>query len=69
MKTTFLIASLVAGALALPSDTHSVHQRRNLVQDVRFEKRSAVASDTPIPFEIALKQGNLQAAEDKLYDM
>ncbi|KAJ6789960.1 hypothetical protein PWT90_05805 [Aphanocladium album] len=69
MKTTLLIASLAAGALALPSDTHTVHQRRNLVQDARFEKRSAVAAQAKIPFEIALKQGNLQAAERKLYDI
>lgn len=70
MKTTFLIASLAAGAFALPSDTHTtVHQRRNLVQDARFEKRSAVDANAKIPFEIALKQGGLQEAEDKLYDM
>ncbi|KAM3446780.1 hypothetical protein MY3296_009354 [Beauveria thailandica] len=69
MKTTLLIASLAAGTLALPSDTYTVHQRRNLVYDARFEKRSAVDADSKIPFEIALKQGNLQEAEDKLYDM
>ncbi|KGQ06545.1 Tripeptidyl-peptidase sed1 [Beauveria bassiana D1-5] len=69
MKTTLLIASLAAGTLAFPSDTYTVHQRRNLVYDARFEKRSAVDADSKIPFEIALKQGNLQEAEDKLYDM
>ncbi|KAM3503318.1 hypothetical protein MY11210_008771 [Beauveria gryllotalpidicola] len=69
MKSTLLIASLTAGTLALPSDTYTVHQRRNLVHDARFEKRSAVDANSKIPFEIALKQGNLQEAEDKLYDI
>lgn len=69
MKSALILASLAAGALALPSDTHTVHQRRNYVQDARFEKRSSVAANAKIPFQIALKQSNLQEAEDKLYDM
>ncbi|TQV94424.1 alkaline serine protease AorO [Cordyceps javanica] len=69
MKSTFLIASLAAGAIALPSDIHTVHQRRSPMQNARFERRSTVNADTKIPFQIALKQNQLQQAEDQLYDM
>lgn len=67
MKSALLLA-LAATAMSLP-DSHTLHQKRDAYHTTRYTKRAAVSGNTNIPFEIALKQRNVEAAEAKLYDM
>lgn len=68
MKNALLLAGLAATTLALPSDNYVVHERRG-VEPVPWTKRSGVNGAERMSVRIALKQSNVDAGADKLYDM
>lgn len=70
MKTAaVLLAGLAASGMAMPSDSHRVHETRDTTLSARFDKREAVAATTNMPLRIALKQSNLDKAAAMLLDM
>ncbi|CEJ79839.1 hypothetical protein VHEMI00055 [[Torrubiella] hemipterigena] len=70
MKTAaVLLAGLAASGMAMPSDSHRVHETRDTVRGARFDKRDAVAATANMPLRIALKQSNLDKAAAMLLDI
>lgn len=68
MKTQLLLASLAASALAMPSTSYTVHQKRD-ADLIPWTKRGAPNGASNVSVRIALKQNNLDAGAEKLLDM
>jgi len=76
MLPQVLLAALAAGlALASPlkrrevPDTHRLHERHLPHWSARWTKRSKVPSTEMLPMRIGLKQSNLEAGAERLYEM
>ncbi|KAG5970552.1 hypothetical protein E4U55_001614 [Claviceps digitariae] len=65
----FLLAGLVATGLAMPSDSHVLHERRDLDKSTSWIKRQLANDEQIIPIRIALKQENLDKAMDLIMEV
>lgn len=63
-----LLNGLFAGAIAVPTGSHTVHEKRD-VSNGRWIKREAANADTKVPVRIALKQKNLDNGMDYLLEV
>lgn len=69
MKISLIVLnSLLAGAIAVPTGSQVVHERRD-TNNARWIKRDAVDPNTKVPVRIALKQNNLDKGMDYLLDV
>lgn len=69
MKISIIaLNSLLAGAIAIPTGSQVVHERRD-TDNARWIKREALNPDTKVPVRIALKQNNLNKGMDYLLDV
>ena len=64
-----LLSGLFAGALAVPTTSHVVHEKRSSSTQNRWVKRQALDADTKVPVRIALKQRNLDKGMDYLMEV
>lgn len=69
MKISLVVLnSLLAGALAAPTGSQVIHEKRD-TNSPRWIKREAVNPSTKVPVRIALKQSNLDKGMDYLLDV
>ncbi|KAG6001526.1 hypothetical protein E4U21_004117 [Claviceps maximensis] len=64
-----LLVGLVATGLAMPSDSHVLHERRDLNKPTRWIKRQAANVERNIPVRIALKQENMDRGMDLILEV
>lgn len=64
-----LLSGLFAGALAIPTTGHVVHERRASSTQNRWVKRHALDANTKVPLRIALKQRNLDKGMNYLMEV
>ena len=69
MRLTLLtLGALVASVIAAPSSTHVLHEKRNALP-FGWERHDKLPSHDVLPMRIALKQSNLDKAEEYLMDV
>ncbi|RFU77057.1 peptidase s8 s53, subtilisin kexin sedolisin [Trichoderma arundinaceum] len=69
MKISLIVLnSLLAGAIAVPTGSQIIHEKRD-TDNGRWVKREALDPSTKIPVRIALKQSNLDKGMDYLLDV
>lgn len=69
MRYTLLtLGALVASVIAAPSSTHVLHEKRNALP-FGWERHDKLPSHEVLPMRIALKQSNLDKAEDFLMEV
>ncbi|KAG5944150.1 hypothetical protein E4U53_006926 [Claviceps sorghi] len=64
-----LLAGLAAAGFAMPSDSHVLHEKRDLDAPTRWTKRQAANRAHNIPVRIALKQDNLDKSMDLIMEV
>jgi tripeptidyl-peptidase-1 len=76
MLPQILLAALAAGlAVASPlkrrevPDSHRLHERHLSHWSERWVKRSKVPSTAMLPMRVGLRQSNLDAGRERLYEM
>lgn len=70
MKNSFvLLAGLAASALAMPSGSHVLHEKRDTSSPHGWTKREAASGDTKVPVRVALKQNNLDKGMDYILEV
>lgn len=65
----FLLAGLVATGLAISSDSHVLHEKRDLDGPTNWIKREPAHAEANIPVKIALKQENLDKGMDLIMEV
>lgn len=70
MKISLVVLNslLAAGAIAAPTGSHVIHEKRD-TNSPRWVKREALNPSTKVPVRIALKQNNLDKGMDYLLDV
>ena len=69
MRCTLLaLGALLATVIAAPSSTHVLHERRDLLP-LGWERHDRLPSHNVLPMRIALKQSNLDKAEEYLMEV
>lgn len=68
LKTAALAALFAGSSLAVPSNSHVVHEKRGELGST-WLKRDAVPADMVLPVRIGMRQSNLDKGNDLLMEV